>query len=202
MSTINWNDYRQYTIDKINNAVVDYEPYWHVKLDDTLHPELFNLCKQEWPDYSCVPYTTNHKGFNQNRKFTSPNTKYLPFYSDFYKNIIDHPDIKNAVYSLEGLDINNFSHTLSSLWEDYKGYGVHNHVDAYKIDVAWQLYVYCDGGEKWGTSLNDEYGNELKKFPFIPNLSWIVRNDAFSWHSCDEIECDLRQSIMARFMSE
>jgi hypothetical protein len=27
-----------------------------------------------------------------------------------------------------------------------------------------------------------------------------MRVDATSWHSCDEIECDLRRSIMVRFM--
>jgi len=42
--------------------------------------------------------------------------------------------------------------------------------------------------------------NMLKKIPNIPNLSWVMRVDSYSWHSCEPIECDLRQNIMARYM--
>ena len=200
LSTYNWKRFREYTIDRIRNSTVDWEPYWHIVIEDTLHPELFALVEQHWPEFNSIDYYKNPKGFNQNRKYTPLETrKDLPFWQDYYKNIIDHPDIIHAVYSLESLE-NNCTGTTSSLWEDYRGYGVKNHYDGYTISVAWQSYVYCDGGERWGTSINDEHGNEIKRFPFRPNLSWLMRVDATSWHSCDEIECDLRRSIMVRFM--
>jgi len=200
LSTYNWKRFREYTVDRIRNSTVDWEPYWHVVIENTLHPELFALVEQQWPDFKSIDYNKNPDGFNQNRKYTPLETRRdLPFWQDYYKNIIDHPDIIDAVYSLESLE-NNCSGTTSSLWEDYRGYGVKNHYDGYTISVAWQSYVYCDGGERWGTSINDEHGNEIKRFPFRPNLSWLMRVDANSWHSCDEIECDLRRSIMVRFM--
>lgn len=202
LSTYNWKKFREYTVDRICSSTVDWEPYWHVRIDNTLHPELFKLVEEHWPDFEIIAYNKNPDGYNQNRKYTPLETRDdLPFWQDYYRNIIDHEDIIDAVYGLEGLE-NNCTYTNSSLWEDYRGYGVTNHYDGYMISVAWQSYVYCDGGERWGTSINDEAGNEIKRFPFIPNLSWLMRVDATSWHSCDEIECDLRKSIMARFMCD
>ena len=41
----------------------------------------------------------------------------------------------------------------------------------------------------------------MVRLPFRNNLSWIMKVDAYSWHSCEEILCTLRQSIMTRFMA-
>ena len=37
LSTSKWKEYRQYTVDKIKNSTVTWEPYWHVLIGDTLH---------------------------------------------------------------------------------------------------------------------------------------------------------------------
>lgn len=202
LSTSKWKEFTDYTVNKIETCRVDWDPYWHVVIEDTLHPELFALVENEWPDYDVVEHRTNVEGFNQNRRYTMAEREDLPFWYGYYNNIINHPAIVDAVYKLEDIERPDSHYCTSSLWEDYRGYGVNNHYDAHTINVAMQTYVYCDGGERWGTSLNDEDGNELKRFPFKPNLSWIMRVDASSWHSCDPIECDLRRSIMARYMTK
>ena len=202
LTTSKWKEYRDYTVDRIVKSTVDWNPYWHVLIENTFHPELFSFIKTEWPDFENCNYRKNVKGFNQNRKIYNPNQPDgLPFWYDFYNNIINHKEIIDAVYTLEDLQ-NNCCGTTSSVWEDYQGYSVSNHYDAHTIQVAWQAYVYCSGGEGWGTSLNDVSGNCLKKFPFTANTSWLMRVDANSWHSCDEVDCDVRQSVMARFMTK
>ncbi len=202
LSTEKWAEYRAYTSNQIASATVDWEPYWHVLIQDTLHPKLFALVEQEWPDFDTVNYNKNVPGHNQNRKIYQPdNPDGLAFWYEYYNNIIDHQDIRDAVYSLEDLT-DTCDWTSASVWEDYRGYSVSNHFDAYTISVAWQAYIYCSGGESWGTSLNDAEGNCIKRFPFTANTSWLMRVDADSWHSCDPVDCDVRQSVMARFMTK
>ena len=119
LSTSKWKEYRQYTVDKIKNSTVTWEPYWHVLIEDTLHPELFDYVNIEWPDFEKVDYHRNVPGHNQNRKILNPNQPNGDkFWYEYYNNIIDHKDIIEAVYSLEELT-NNCSWTSSSIW-DYK----------------------------------------------------------------------------------
>lgn len=202
MSTYNWKKYRDHTVAKIQQATVDYDPYWHVIVNDVLHPELYQLCLEKWPRLEeNLQKEKNYLGMNQNRDIWNLEQDGMPFWREYFSNLIDHKEIIDAVYSYEGLDKNRCSWRNSSLWSDYKGYSVSNHYDDYTIDVAWQIYMYCDGGEKWGTSMNDEHGNELKRFPFAHNSSWLMRVDAGSWHSCREVDCNERKSIMCRFMT-
>ena len=202
MSTSKWAEYRAFTCDKIRNSIVCWDPYWHVLIENTLHPELYELVVKKWPDFEKINYSNNYHMFNQNRKIYNPdNPDGIEFWKKYYDNLINHKDIVEYVYSLEDL-VDNCDYTTSSLWEDYRGYSVSNHYDGYTISVAWQLYVYCSGGKAWGTSLNDENGKLQKKFPFEPNTSWLMRVDANSWHSCDEVDCDVRRSVMARFMTK
>ena len=70
LSTYNWKKFREYTVDRIRNSTVDWEPYWHVVMEDTLHPELFTLVEQQWPEFNRIDYYKNPEGFNQNRKYT------------------------------------------------------------------------------------------------------------------------------------
>ena len=200
MSTISWEKYRKYTVAKIQQATVDWEPYWHCCIEDTLDPELLQLCNTNWPDMATEMSRKNPAGFNQNRAIYIPESGNIPFWREYYSEFMEHTDIQQAVYALEGLEYAGDRWTTSSLWEDYAGYGVKNHYDGHTINVAWQIYLYCDGGEQWGTSLTDEHDNEIKRFPFIPNFSWLMRVDAFAWHRCDPIPCNLRQSIMTRYM--
>ena len=115
--------------------------------------------------------------------------------------MIAHEAIIDAAYRLEGLQT-GCDYVTASVWEDYPGYSVSNHIDSYTIDVAWQTYIYCSGGESWGTSLNDCDGRQLKRIPFKPNSAWLMRVDANSWHSCDTVDCDVRRSVMVRFMTK
>ena len=200
MSTIFWEKYRKYTVAKIQQATVEWEPYWHVVLEDTLDPELFELCKQNWPDMGTHKTRKNPTEFNQNRAIYIPEQGTIDFWQEYYLNIMEHTEIQQAVYGLQGLEYAGDRWTTSSLWEDYAGYGVHNHYDGYTMNLAWQVYVYCDGGEHWGTSLTDKNDQEIKRLPFTPNLSWLMRVDEFAWHRCDPIPCNLRQSIMTRYM--
>ena len=200
MSTISWEKYRKYTVTKLQQATVDWEPYWHCCIKDTLDPELLQLCYTNWPDMATEMSRKNPEGFNQNRAIHIPESGNIPFWQEYYSEFMEHTDIQRAVYALEGLEYESDRWTTGSLWEDYAGYGVKNHYDGHTIDVAWQIYLYCDGGEQWGTSLTDEHDNEIKRFPFIPNFSWLMRVDAFAWHRCDPIPCNLRQSIMTRYM--
>ena len=63
------------------------------------------LVEQEWPDFDTVDYSKNVPGHNQNRKIYDPiNPDGLAFWHEYYKNIIDHQNIRDAVYSLEGLN--------------------------------------------------------------------------------------------------
>lgn len=200
MSTVSWEKYQKYTVNQIKNAKVCWEPYWHVVIEDTLHPELYSLCMANWPDMQAEMTRTNPEEFNQNRAIHIPELGGIDFWQEYYNNIMAHTDIQQAVYSLEGLEYESDRWTTSSLWEDYAGYGVNNHYDGHTIDIAWQIYMFCDGGEQWGTSITDENDTEIKRFPFRPNLSWLMRVDAFAWHRCDPIQCSLRQSIMIRYM--
>ena len=50
--------------------------------------------------------------------------------------------------------------------------------------------------------MNNSEGKQLKRFPFKQNSGWLMRVDADSWHSCDPVDCDVRRSIMARFMTK
>lgn len=204
LSTIKWQEYQDYTIDRIASTGVDYDPYWHVFIEDILHPELFELVQTEWPDFDTCASNTNIEGQSQHRKIFNParNDEHaIQFWRDYYDNIIAHEAIIDAAYRLEGLHT-ECDYVTASVWEDYPGYSVSNHIDSYTIDVAWQTYIYCSGGEGWGTSLNDCNGNQLKRIPFKPNSAWIMRVDANSWHSCDTVDCDVRRSIMVRFMTK
>ena len=49
LSTNKWSEYRNYTINRLLESSVNYDPYWHVIVNETLHPELFHLCKINWP---------------------------------------------------------------------------------------------------------------------------------------------------------
>ena len=203
LSTSKWSEYRDYTVDRIRSSVVDWDPYWHVHITDIYHPELFDYINMEWPDFDSVTGTHNNpEGMNQNRRYVIPNRDDLPFWQSFYNNIIDHEHIIDAVYTLEQMDRSVCSSTTASMWEDYRGYGISNHYDAHTIDVAWQTYIYCDGGPTWGTSLNNEAGEEQKHIDFVPNTCWIMNVDCFSWHSAKTIECDMRRSVMVRFMTK
>ena len=206
LSTSKWNEYREYTLDRFDSTGVDYDPYWHVWIEDVLHPELFEFVNMEWPDFESGEwkwaYSNNAIDQNQNRKIYQPNrTNGIQFWKEYYDNMIDNEYIISAAYRLEGMHTEPDSVT-ASLWEDYKGYCVGNHVDHYTIDLAWQTYVYCDAGEDWGTRMNDSNGNQLKRFPFKSNCAWLMRVDANSWHSCDPVESSVRRSIMARFMTD
>ncbi len=203
LSTLKWLEYREYTIDRIQNATVQWEPYWHVHLQDVYHPELFEYINMEWPDFDSVLGVHDNGGeLNPNRRYVIPNRDDLPFWKQFNDNIIEHADVVDAVYELEQLNRAHCTWVTASIWEDYRGYGIGNHYDAHTIDVAWQTYIYCDGGEHWGTSLNNEAGEEQKRIPFVPNSGWIMNVDCYSWHSADTIECDMRRSVMVRFMTK
>ena len=204
LSTEKWTEFREYTVERFDSTGVDYDPYWHVFIEDILHPELFEIVQIEWPDFKTCAWNKNVSGQNQQRKIFQPDRDdefQIQFWQEYYDNIIAHEEIINAAYRLEGLHTSP-DYVTASIWEDYKGYSVSNHIDAYTIDVAWQTYIYCSGGEGWGTSLNDVDGNQLKRFPFKPNSAWLMRVDADSWHSCDTVDCDVRRSIMARFMTK
>ena len=204
LSTIKWQEYRDYTIDRIASTGVDYDPYWHVFIEDILHPELFEMVQIEWPDFDACAWNTNIEGQSQHRKIFNParNDEHaIQFWLDYYNNLIAHEAIIDAAYRLEGLQT-GCDYVTASVWEDYPGYSVSNHIDSYTIDVAWQTYIYCSGGEGWGTSLNDCYGRQLKRIPFKPNSAWLMRVDANSWHSCDTVDCDVRRSVMVRFMTK
>ena len=202
LSTKIWKKYRDFTINKLKNATVDWNPYWHVVVEETLHPELLHLCNTEWPNFKTITAGTRAQpqGFNQNRSIFIPESGEIPFWNEYYNNIMCHANIQKTIYAFDELNYENDRWVTSSLWEDYRGYSVNNHYDGHTIDLAWQTYLFCDGGEYWGTCLNDEDGNMLKKIPNIPNLSWVMRVDSYSWHSCEPIECDLRKNIMARYM--
>jgi len=202
LSIETWKKYRNFTINKLKNATVDWNPYWHVVIEETLHPELLHLCSTEWPDLKTVTVGTRSQpqGFNQNRSIFIPEAGDIPFWNEYYNNIMCHVNVQKTIYAFNELKYENERWVTSSLWEDYRGYSVNNHYDGHTIDVAWQIYLSCDGGKHLGTCLNDKDGNILKEIPNIPNLSWIMRVDSYSWHSCKPIKCNNRRSIMTRFM--
>tara|TARA_B100002019_G_C21221340_1_gene574926 strand:+ start:722 stop:1354 length:633 start_codon:yes stop_codon:yes gene_type:complete len=204
LSTSKWREYRDYTIDRFDSTGVDYDPYWHVFIEDILHPELYETVLMEWPDFETCAWAKNVPGQNQHRKIFNPDRDdehRIQFWQDYFDCMVNDEAIISAAYRLEGLH-SLPDYVTASVWEDYAGYSVSNHVDAYTIDLAWQTYIYCSGGEGWGTSLNDSNGNQLKRFPFKPNSGWLMRVDSESWHSCDTVDCDVRRSVMARFMTK
>ena len=187
LSTSKWNLFREYTVDRIRNATVTWEPYWHVVVEDVLHPELFTYVCIVWPEQGWSP---NNRGLNPNRKVHSCWSKYV-------ENIMAHTDIQRAVYNLQDLEYTHDRKVMSGLYEDTVSYAVGNHVDGHVIDIAWQLYV--TGAT--GTNLNDSAGNLIKTVPFKPNSGWIMRNDSGSFHSCDTVQVESRRSIMLRYLS-
>jgi hypothetical protein len=187
LSTEKWNEFREYTVSRIRNSAVNWDPYWHVVIEDTLHPELFEYIQMDWPNDNWSP---NHPNLNPNR-----NTRHAwPCYAE---NLMSHTEIQQAVYSLDGLEYIGDRSVMSGLYEDTVGYAVGNHVDSYRIDIAWQLYISGDTG----TNLNDSAGNLIKTVPFKPNSGWIMRNDSGSFHSCDTVQVESRKSIMLRYLS-
>lgn len=203
LSTSNWNLFRNYTVERIRAASVLWEPYWHVEVQDILHPELFALTQSCWPDYDNTSMVTDNSLFEHlspHRRYTYTNRHDLNGWVDFYNNIQNHPDIVDAVWSFEQLHLPNCISVDSSLWEDYRGYEFENHVDKSDIGIAWHIYVYCSGeGQNYGTSLNLPDGTKVKTFPFKPNFCYFNRVDAMAWHSIDPVDADLRRSVMTRF---
>jgi len=203
LSTEKWAEYRAYTCEKILGATVLWEPYWHVEIPDILHPKLFEMCVNNWPDLEnteSVTWNGLFKGLNENRRYVKTNRHDLNGWVDFYNNIQNHPEIVSAIWKIPELGIPNCFNVDSSLWEDYRGYEFENHIDASTIGVAWHIYVYAsDDGDGFGTSLNLENGTTVKTFPFRPNFSYFNRVDAAAWHSIKPVDTDVRRSIMTRF---
>lgn len=203
LSTFKWAEFRAHTVEKIRNATILWDPYWHVEVPDILHPELFEMCVTNWPDLDNIRAVTENRwsGLNENRRYITPNRHDLNGWADFYNNIQNHPDVVDAVWQFHELCIPVDCFTVdSSLWEDYRGYEFGNHVDKSDIGIAWHIYVYTsDGSEGYGTSLNLEDGTTVKTFPFQPNFSYFNRVDSDAWHSIKPVETDVRRSIMTRF---
>ena len=96
MSTISWEKYQKYTLDQIKNAEVCWEPYWHVVIENTLHPELYELCMGNWPQENWLkntPKLSQHRTVYQLQSGTE-------FWQDYYQYIMDYEDIQQAVYTL------------------------------------------------------------------------------------------------------
>lgn len=203
LSTSKWTEYRKYTVGRILNASVLWEPYWHVEIEDVLHPELFEMCAKCWPDYDSIPAVTYNKynpSLSPHRRYTNPNRHDLDGWIDFYSNIQNHPDIVDAVWKLPELYLPKCFNVDSSLWEDYRGYEFENHVDKSDIGVAWHIYVYSNNDNNGlGTSLNLEDGTVVKTFSFQPNFCYFNRVDKDAWHSIKPVDADIRRSIMTRF---
>ena len=74
LSTTKWLEYREYTIERIKDSIVLWEPYWHVHVTDIYHPELFALIESEWPNFdSVLGVHENGGGLNPNRRYVIPN---------------------------------------------------------------------------------------------------------------------------------
>jgi len=186
LSTEKWKLYRNFTVDKIKNSTVDWDPYWHVYIRDILHPELFKQAKDAWPTGGWSPNNIN----------LNPNRKLRRAWKDYVINIMEHTDIQKSIYTLSGLEYTGDRKVMDGLYEDTVGYAVGNHTDSHTIDIAWQTYL--TGAT--GTNINDEQGNLIKVLPFAENSCWIMRNDSFSFHSCDPVEVLSRRSIMTRYL--
>lgn len=192
MSTVSWEKYQKYTVNQIKNAEVCWEPYWHVVVENTLHPELYEQCIANWPEENWLKNTPKLSQCRTVYKLQSG----TEFWQDYYRYIMDHTDIQQAVYALLDVPYRK-RETMDHLYMDGEGYAVGNHVDSVAIDVAWQLYIYGTTG----TNLNDSAGNLIKTVPFKPNSGWIMRNDSGSFHSCDTVQVKSRRSIMLRYLS-
>lgn len=203
LSTKNWNEFRNYTIERIRAAVVLWDPYWHVEVEDCLHPELFELTQTCWPDYDTTALVTDNSFYGHlspHRRYTYTNRHDLNGWVNFYNQIQNHPEVVDAIWSFPELHLPDCIMVDSSMWEDYKGYEFENHVDKSDIGIAWHIYVYCSGqGEHYGTSLNLEDGTTIKTFPFRPNFCYFNRVDASAWHSISPVDADIRRSIMTRY---
>jgi hypothetical protein len=146
LSTSKWKEYQDYTIERFNSTSVEYDPYWHIFIEDILHPELFELVLAEWPDFEAGKcqwaFSKNAPDQSPNRKIYQPNRPDgYQFWKQYYDNMIDNPNIISAAYRLEGIETTP-DYVTASIWEDYHGYSVGNHVDHHTIDLAWQTYVY------------------------------------------------------------
>ena len=200
MSTRNWHFYTNYTTKNIRNSTVLWEPYWHVLVEDFLHPDLLQLCNNQWPNMDIYANQNQPNTYNQHRKSYNPGVCDHKFWSEFYNNFVQSEDITNAIYSLEDLDKPKLAPNSCSLWEDTKGYSVSNHVDGTSIHVAWQCYLTNKLSlEPYGTSLTDVGGKIHKQIPYKQNLCWIMRNDAYSYHKCTTVHDPVvRLSLMFR----
>ena len=79
-----WQEYRNFTINQIRNAQVCWEPYWHAILKDTYHPELLQLCYDNWPEMSVETMRKNPANFNQNRLMYIPEQGDRVFWNEFF----------------------------------------------------------------------------------------------------------------------
>jgi hypothetical protein len=192
LSTVSWEKYQKYTVNQIKNAEVCWEPYWHVVVENTLHPELYEQCMANWPEENWLKNTPKLSQCRTVYKLQSG----TEFWQDYYRYIMDHTDIQQAVYALLDVPYRK-RETMDHLYMDGEGYAVGNHVDSVAIDVAWQLYIYGTTG----TNLNTPEGKFKKSIDFGINRSWIIRNDAYSWHSCDTVASKKRLSIMTRYLA-
>ena len=82
MSNINWEKYRNYTVEKIMTSSVEWEPYWHVVIENTLHEDLYEQVRLNWPNMADYQTKTNPKGFNQNRRIFIPESGQIDFWQE------------------------------------------------------------------------------------------------------------------------
>lgn len=198
MSSIFLDSHKEYMVLKIKSGKVCHDPFWHIEINDFLHPDILQLCNINFPEQN---YTLNPVHYNQNRK----SFKLTDFWSTL-EEFLNNDEFKQEIVNHGMIDIP----TKSSLaiWEDTLGYTVQNHLDNPIIHATVHVYLGNDSRlEKYGTQLmepKDQGSKILKQFLYKENFAWITMNTNTTWHGMltKVDEPVKRRTIMFRYIKK
>lgn len=195
---MNWKKYLDYTIKLVEETPVCMEPYAHIALEQTFHPDLFEQMVAHWPHGHSF-WVNNTQNFNVNRR-QMPIPHNLEIWDELYHTILCDNNLIQLCYDKFQL-VNDYLFTSATLWEDTAGYEVGAHVDQYKIAIAWQTYITMDKNATGTELYHNNQGSLAKSLPGIPNSGWLMLNDAYSWHGLPKQDISTpRRSLMNRLM--
>lgn len=183
MSTINWQKSRDYFQKNLKLSTIKFNPYWHLEFVKTLDTDLLHNISVNWP----VKWSPDTR--SPYRKVYMVSEHSTKFWREF-----KHEFVNKIIFDR---DMPKFNNIEIDVWEDSKGYAIGNHVDTYPVQMTWQIYI--EGS--CGTAFTNNNGVVLKTIPFAPNRGYITKVDDNSWHKLDKIDCNIRKSIMCRFMT-
>lgn len=186
--------YKEYTLNKINEAKVGEEPFYHMYIEDILHEDLYKALKEKSDYYNNSRYLTTR--LQDNKSFV--NNRYSIAYSKdsvlktFY-NLFSDKDIKLALLSKFFVNPDKFINSISVFKEELefvytKGAKFQNiHVDIPSKYISTVFYfpdTILSEQEQLdnGTILYNKDIQPIQKSKYKPNSVCIFAQHFYSYH--------------------